>query len=114
MTTRNRRKAERLEHAYDDIERRIEELAAEEELAAVRPALDGETIMRILDLPPGPVVGMAYKFLLDLRLDEGPLEEAEAIERLRTWWAEQDIEKLSAARGRGPRDKKHTTGGSND
>lgn len=109
VTTRNRRKAERLEHAYDDIERRIDELAAEEELAAVRPALDGEAIMRILELPPGPVVGMAYKYLLDVRLDEGPLDEEEAIARLRAWWAEQDVESLTARRG-----KKHNTGGSDD
>ncbi|PRI12318.1 CCA tRNA nucleotidyltransferase [Leucobacter massiliensis] len=89
VTTRNRRKAERLEHAYDDIERRIGELAEAEELAAVRPELDGERIMAILGVPPGPMVGRAYKFLLELRLDEGPIGEAAAEERLRQWWAEQ-------------------------
>jgi len=87
VTTRNRRKAERLEHAYDDIERRISELAEAEELAAVRPELDGQQIMEILDLPPGPRVGQAYKFLLDLRLDEGPIGAEAATERLKQWYA---------------------------
>ena len=89
VTTRNRRKAERLEHAYDDIERRIDELAEQEELAAVRPELDGEAIMRILDLPPGPLVGRAYKYLLEVRLDEGPIGEEAAEARLREWFAGQ-------------------------
>ncbi|MCB1274602.1 MAG: HD domain-containing protein, partial [Leucobacter sp.] len=88
VTTRNRRKADRLAHAYDDIEKRIAELAEAEELAAVRPELDGDEIMRILDLPPGPLVGRAYTFLLELRLDEGPIGEAAATERLRAWYAE--------------------------
>lgn len=87
VTTRNRRKAERLEHAYDDIERRIGELAEEEELAAVRPELDGERIMAVLGVPPGPLVGRAYRFLLELRLDEGPIGEEVAEARLREWWA---------------------------
>lgn len=90
VTTRNRRKAERLEHAYDDIERRIGELAEQEELAAVRPELDGEAIMRVLGVAPGPLVGRAYKYLLEVRLDEGPIGEEAAIERLRAWWTEQD------------------------
>ena len=64
VTTRNRRKAERLEHAYDDIERRIGELSEAEELAAVRPELDGEQIMSILGVPPGRIVGQAYKLSL--------------------------------------------------
>ncbi|MBN9612197.1 MAG: CCA tRNA nucleotidyltransferase, partial [Actinobacteria bacterium] len=88
VTTRNRRKAERLEHAYDDIERRISELAEAEELAAVRPELDGQQIMAVLGLPPGPEVGRAYKFLLDLRLDEGPIGAEAATERLKQWYAE--------------------------
>ncbi|WP_440312181.1 CCA tRNA nucleotidyltransferase [Leucobacter chromiireducens] len=91
VTTRNRRKAERLDHAYDDIERRIDELAAAEELAAVRPELDGAQIMAILEIPPGPLVGRAYKFLLDVRLDEGPIGPEAAEERLRAWYAEQDV-----------------------
>ncbi|WP_025133389.1 CCA tRNA nucleotidyltransferase [Leucobacter sp. PH1c] len=90
VTTRNRRKAERLDHAYDDIERRIEELAAAEELAAVRPELDGAQIMELLEIPPGPLVGRAYKFLLDVRLDEGPIGAEAAEQRLRAWFAEQE------------------------
>ena len=87
VTTRNRRKAERLEHAYDDIERRIGELSEAEELAAVRPELDGEQIMAILGVPPGRIVGQAYKFLLELRLDEGMIGEQAAEARLREWFA---------------------------
>ena len=89
VTTRNRRKAERLEHAYDDIERRIEELAEAEELAAVRPELDGARIMELLGIPAGPLVGRAYRFLLEVRLDEGPIGEEAAEERLRAWFAGQ-------------------------
>ncbi len=87
VTTRNRRKAERLAHAYDDLETRIAQLGEEEELAAIRPDLDGEQIMAILGLRPGPEVGEAYRFLLELRLEEGPLGEEAASERLRAWWA---------------------------
>ncbi len=86
VTTRNRRKADRLGFAYDDLEQRIAELAEREEMEAVRPDLTGEDIMRILDLPPGPDVGRAYRFLLELRLDEGPLGAEEAEKRLRHWW----------------------------
>lgn len=85
VTTRNRRKAERLAHAYDDLERRIHELAEQEELESVRPDLNGEQIMEILAVPAGPEVGKAYAFLLNLRLDEGPLGEAEATKRLLEW-----------------------------
>ena len=87
VTTRNRRKAERLEWAYDDLEARIAALQEAEDLAAVRTDLDGEAIMRILGLRPGREVGEAYRHLLELRLDEGPLGEAEAERRLREWWA---------------------------
>lgn len=87
VTTRNKRKAERLSHAYDDLERRIAELAEAEEMAAIRPDLDGEQIMRILDLRPGREVGQAYEFLMNLRLDEGPLGEEEATKRLVAWWS---------------------------
>lgn len=86
VTTRNQRKADRLGRAYDDIERRIGELAAEEELAAVRPELDGEAIMRLLDLPSGPLIGEAYRFLLEVRLDEGPIGAEAAEARLREWF----------------------------
>lgn len=86
VTTRNQRKADRLSHAYDDLERRISELAAQEELNSIRPDLNGEDIMRILDLKPGREVGEAYKFLMELRLDEGSLGEAEAEKRLLAWY----------------------------
>lgn len=88
-TTRNRRKAERLEFAYDDLERRIAELRAAEELDAVRPDLDGAQIMEILGIRPGPLVGRAYAFLLNLRLDEGPHTPEQAREALLAWWADQ-------------------------
>jgi poly(A) polymerase len=87
VTTRNKRKADRLSHAYDDLENRIAELAEAEEMAAIRPDLDGEAIMRILDLKPGREVGKAYEFLMNLRLDEGPLGQEEATARLLAWWA---------------------------
>ncbi|HST72569.1 MAG TPA: CCA tRNA nucleotidyltransferase [Kocuria rosea] len=88
VTSRNKRKVARLAAAYDDLEQRIAELSEQEELAAVRPELDGQQIMAVLGVPPGPVVGRAYKFLLDLRLDEGELGPAEAERRLRAWAAE--------------------------
>lgn len=87
VTTRNRRKADRLSFAYDDLEERIAAIAAAEGVAAVRPDLDGEQIMAILALAPGPEVGEAYRFLLELRLDEGPLGADEAQRRLREFWA---------------------------
>lgn len=87
VTTRNRRKADQLSFAYDDLEQRIGVLGDEEELAAIRPDLDGEQIMAILELKPGRDVGEAYRFLLELRLEEGPLGTDVATERLRTWWA---------------------------
>jgi poly(A) polymerase len=86
-TTRNRRKAERLARTYDALEERISRLSAEEELAAMRPALNGEQIMALLGLEPGPAVGAAYRFLMELRMDEGVLAEDEAAARLRAWWA---------------------------
>ena len=86
-TTRNRRRAVALQRSYDSLERRIRDLEAQEELASIRPELDGRAIMRILDVPPGPVVGEAYQFLLDLRLDRGPLGDDLAEEALRAWWA---------------------------
>ncbi len=89
VTTRNRRKADRLSFAYDDLEKRIAALSQEEELAAIRPDLDGEQIMAILGIRPGPEVGRAYKYLLEVRLDEGPLDPATAEQRLRDWWATQ-------------------------
>ncbi|MCH6230496.1 CCA tRNA nucleotidyltransferase [Microbacterium sp. CFH 31415] len=87
VTTRNAKKAGRLARAYDDIERRIAELSAQEELAAMRPELDGNRIQEVLGIPPGREVGEAYRFLLDLRLDEGIIGGDEAERRLREWWA---------------------------
>jgi poly(A) polymerase len=88
-TTRNRRKALALQQAYDHLERRIDELAEQEELAAIRPDLDGTRIMQILGVPPGPLVGRAYRHLLEVRMDVGPLGPDEAREALLAWWAEQ-------------------------
>jgi len=86
VTTRNVRKADRLGFAYDDLEKRIAEIAEAEGIAAVRPDLDGDRIQEVLGIPPGREVGEAYRFLLELRLDEGPLGEEEATQRLLTWW----------------------------
>ncbi|MCC6855906.1 MAG: CCA tRNA nucleotidyltransferase [Microbacteriaceae bacterium] len=89
VTTRNVRKADRLSFAYDDLEKRIAEIAAAEDLAAIRPDLNGEQIMQILDLKPGREVGEAYRYLLELRLDEGQLGEQTATERLLAWWKDR-------------------------
>jgi poly(A) polymerase len=86
-TTRNQRKAQRLQRTYDELERRIAVLAEAEELGSIRPDLDGGQIMQILGIPPGPEVGEAYRFLLDLRMDRGPLSEADATEALKAFWA---------------------------
>ncbi|MGO4104048.1 CCA tRNA nucleotidyltransferase [Leifsonia sp. YAF41] len=91
VTTRNRRKADRLGFAYDDLEHRISVLAEQEEMAAVRPDLDGEAIMRILNIRPGRAVGEAYRYLLEQRLDDGPLGDEEATRRLQAWWAEREV-----------------------
>ncbi len=88
-TTRNARKAARLRTAYEQLEWRIDELAKQEELDAMRPDLDGTQIMEILGIPPGRDVGRAYKFLLEKRIDEGPLGEENAREALLAWWADQ-------------------------
>ncbi|WP_196832937.1 CCA tRNA nucleotidyltransferase [Mycetocola sp. CAN_C7] len=90
VTTRNRRKADRLGFAYDDLEARIAELREQEEMDAVRPDLDGNAIQRVLGIKPGREVGEAYRWLLELRLDEGPLGEHEAEQRLRAWWADRN------------------------
>lgn len=91
-TTRNRKRAQALQSAYNDLEQRIERLSEEEELAAMRPDLDGAKIMEVLGIPPGPLVGEAYNFLLGLRLDRGPLDEEQAVEALRAWWAARESE----------------------
>jgi len=86
-TTRNRKRAAALQAAYDGLEERIAVLAEQEELAAIRPDLDGNRIMEILGVRPGREVGEAYTYLLELRLDQGPLGEDEAERALRAWWA---------------------------
>ena len=73
----------------DELVARIEALEEQEELAAIRPDLDGTAVMERLGVPPGPVVGEALAFLLELRLDEGPLDPEEAGRRLDAWWAER-------------------------
>ncbi len=89
-TTRNQRKATRLRRAYDDLEERIEALLEQEELDKVRPELDGNEIGEVLGIDPGPQVGQAYRFLLQVRLDEGPIGKEAAAERLRTWWTDRE------------------------
>ena len=91
-TTRNRAKALRLAEAYDALEARIAELAAQEQLDSLRPDLDGNEIMAILGIPPGPLVGRAYKHLLELRIDAGPLGRERAVQELLTWAASVGIE----------------------
>ena len=86
-TTRNKRKADRLRRTYDELEARIERLAEEEELASIRPDLDGNQIMEILGIGPGRDVGAAYHFLLELRIDNGPMSYDEAKAALLDWWA---------------------------
>ncbi|WP_374107391.1 CCA tRNA nucleotidyltransferase [Nocardioides sp. cx-169] len=86
-TTRNQRKADRLRRTYDSLEERIARLSEEEELSALRPDLDGNQIMEILQIPPGREVGQAYHHLLELRMDRGPMTEDEAREALLAWWA---------------------------
>jgi poly(A) polymerase len=88
-TTRNRRKAKRLSDAYTDLEQRIEALRAQEEIDAIRPDLDGSQIMALLGIRPGPVVGQAYKHLLALRMEHGPLGQERAEAELRAWWAQR-------------------------
>ena len=87
VTTRNKRKADRLAHAYDDLEQRIAILQEQEQLDAMRPELDGAQIMEILNLKPSKEVGLAYNFLLELRLEEGILGPDEAKKRLLEWWS---------------------------
>ena len=90
-TTRNKKKAETLATHYNHLEERIAALMEEEELLKIRPDLDGNEIMSILGIPAGPHVGKAYEFLLELRLEEGPLGKDEAKVRLNDWWAKNGI-----------------------
>ncbi|MFJ2828667.1 CCA tRNA nucleotidyltransferase [Streptomyces sp. NPDC087263] len=88
-TTRNKRKATALSRAYDGLEERIAQLQEQEELDSIRPDLDGNEIMGILGIGPGPAIGEAYKFLLELRLENGPMEHDAAVSALKEWWAAQ-------------------------
>lgn len=88
-TTRNKRKADRLRRTYDDLEERIARLREQEELDAIRPDLDGNEIMQILGIGPGREVGQAYRYLLELRMDHGPMSPEDAEAALRTWWADR-------------------------
>jgi poly(A) polymerase len=90
-TTRNRRRAAALQHSYDTLEERIVALRKQEELDAIRPDLDGNQIMALLGISPGPLVGKAYRHLLALRMERGPLGTAQAEAELRSWAAEQGI-----------------------
>jgi len=89
-TTRNKKKAEGLAKTYDQLEKRIEDLMAQEELNKIRPDLTGDEIMQILGIKPSPIVGKAYEFLLELRLEHGPQGEEKAKEELLKWWKEQN------------------------
>jgi poly(A) polymerase len=86
-TTRNRRKAAALSRTYDSLEERIARLREQEELDSIRPDLDGDAIMAILGVPPGPVVGQAWRHLKEVRLEQGPLSPEAAEAELRAWWA---------------------------
>ncbi|MET9656142.1 CCA tRNA nucleotidyltransferase [Streptomyces sp. NPDC006510] len=88
-TTRNKRKAAALSRTYDGLEERIAQLQEQEELDAIRPDLDGNEIMKTLGVGPGPVIGKAYAFLLELRLEHGPMEHGVAVKKLKEWWAAQ-------------------------
>lgn len=88
-TTRNRQRATKLRRAYEELEWRIDELAEQEELAALRPHLDGTQIMAVLGIGPGRVVGEAYAFLLEHRTEHGPVPHDDAVALLRRWWAER-------------------------
>jgi poly(A) polymerase len=90
-TTRNQRKADRLRRTYDALESRIERLSEQEELASIRPDLDGNQIMEILGIPAGPQVGAAYRHLLELRLDNGPMSYDEARAALLDWAAAEGL-----------------------
>ncbi|MEV7287929.1 CCA tRNA nucleotidyltransferase [Streptomyces sp. NPDC093252] len=88
-TTRNKRKATALSRAYDGLEERIAQLKEQEELDSIRPDLDGNEIMRLLGVGPGPAVGDAYRHMLELRLENGPMEHGEAVAALKEWWGER-------------------------
>ncbi|MFG1998233.1 CCA tRNA nucleotidyltransferase [Spirillospora sp. NPDC048911] len=90
-TTRNKRKADRLRRTYDDLEARIARLSEEEELASIRPEVDGNEIQEILGIKPSPLVGKAYRYMLEYRLDRGPIGKEAAMAELRRWAIERGI-----------------------
>ncbi|HYK32179.1 MAG TPA: CCA tRNA nucleotidyltransferase [Streptosporangiaceae bacterium] len=98
-TTRNRAKAQRLARDYDQLEQRIAELAEREELAAIRPDLDGHEIMRLLGIEPGPLVGQAWAHMRELRLEHGPMDHDSAVQELLRWAAESGIGTEGSAPG---------------
>jgi poly(A) polymerase len=89
VTTRNERRAEKFRRLQDELEERIARLAEQENLAAIRPSLDGEQVMERLGIPPGPVVGEALAYLMEIRMERGPLAEDEAYSALDAWWSER-------------------------
>ena len=91
-TTRNARKAQRLERAYDDLEQRIADLAAQEELDRIRPDLNGDQVMQLLGVPQGPIVGDALRYLLGLRMEYGPLGHERAVHELLRWAAAEGLD----------------------
>jgi len=95
-TTRNKRRAGALARRMDELEARIAELREQEELDSIRPPLDGRQVMTFLGIEPGPVVGEALDFLLEARLDEGPIDEDEAYARLAEWARARGIEPAGA------------------
>lgn len=88
-TTQNRQKSLMFEQAMDELESRVNELKKKEDFEAIRPDLNGDQIMKILGLTPGPQVGRAYKHMLDFRLDNGPVDQDEAVAELQKWWRSQ-------------------------
>jgi poly(A) polymerase len=89
-TTRNEKKARILARRMDEMEERIAEVMAREELASLRPEIDGQGVMDLLGVPAGPIVGAALEFLMDIRLEDGLLGEEVVAQRLRAWWAENE------------------------
>lgn len=89
VTTGNARKAARIQRRVDDLEVRVAELREQEELDSMRPAIDGNRIMSHLGISPGPAVGAAWQYLLELRLDRGEMTDDEALEALEAWWAQR-------------------------
>jgi poly(A) polymerase len=96
-TTRNQAKARALNRRMDELEARVAQLRQQEELDRIRPPLDGRQVMAFLGIAPGPLVGEALDFLLEIRLDEGPIDEADAYARLADWARQRGIEPAASA-----------------